>query len=427
MKLNLKTALSGPLLELEQTLLNKSNLIESWFRNKWQKHKPPFYSSCDLRNSGFKITPVDTNLFPGGFNNISQQFLPMCIQAITIAVERCCPTAQKILLIPENHTRNQFYLQNIWQLKNIFVLAGFEIRLGTLNPEITETTKIELNDGKNLILEPIFYDEQTQTIKIQNDPDFEPCCVILNNDLSAGVPEILQQSFAKINKNKQKILPPIQAGWTTRRKSKHFQAYDLVVQDFANFIGIDGWRINPAFGSCKSVNFHERQGEECLTHNVAVVLERIKQKYKEYGVSEKPYVVVKADAGTYGMGIMTISDASEIVGLNRKQRNKMSVVKEGLEVSEVIIQEGVHTIETINDFAAEPVVYMIDKFIAGAFYRINDKKGKDENLNAPGMFFETFAFANNINNDDKEIPNRFYSYGVIARLAALAAAVELEN
>ena len=44
-------------------------------------------------------------------------------------------------------------------------------------------------------------------------------------------------------------------------------------------------------------------------------------------------MVVKADAGTYGMGVMTVKDASELgIGLNRKQRNKMSVVKEGLEV-----------------------------------------------------------------------------------------------
>ena len=52
-------------------------------------------------------------------------------------------------------------------------------------------------------------------------------------------------------------------------------------------------------------------------------------------------MIVKADAGTYGMGIMTVHDPSEVSGLNRKQRNKMAVVKEGLEVHDVIMQEGV--------------------------------------------------------------------------------------
>ena len=55
---------------------------------------------------------------------------------------------------------------------------------------------------------------------------------------------------------------------------------------------------------------------------------------------------------------------------------------------------------------------------------------KDENLNAPGMHFEPLAFdsACNMPQDDLEpldYPNRFYTYGVIARLAALAAAREI--
>ena len=72
----------------------------------------------------------------------------------------------------------------------------------------------------------------------------------------------------------------------------------------------------------------------------------------------------------------------------------MAVVKEGLEVHEVIIQEGVHTFETVNDAVAEPVVYMIDRYVIGGFYRVHTSRGKDENLNAPGMHFEPLAFEN---------------------------------
>ena len=75
------------------------------------------------------------------------------------------------------------------------------------------------------------------------------------------------------------------------------------------------------------------------------------------------------------MGIMTVKDPSEVRGLNRKQRNKMAVVKEGLEVSEVMVQEGVYTFETVNDAVAEPVVYMIDHFVVGGFYRVHTERG----------------------------------------------------
>ena len=161
----------------------------------------------------------------------------------------------------------------------------------------------------------------------------------------------------------QFVLPPLHAGWAVRRKSNHFAAYDEVATSFAKEIGIDPWRINPAFSVCRSVNFHERQGEECLAANVAAVLDIVREKYREYEIDETPYVVVKADAGTYGMGIMTVRNADEVIALNRKQRNKMSVGKEGLEVSEVIIQEGVHSFETLNEAVAEPVIYMIDQFV----------------------------------------------------------------
>ncbi|MCV4690740.1 glutamate--cysteine ligase, partial [Escherichia coli] len=74
-------------------------------------------------------------------------------------------------------------------------------------------------------------------------------------------------------------------------------------------------------------------------------------------------------------------------------RNKMSVIKDGQEVSEVIIQEGVPTYERINDAVAEPVVYMIDRYVVGGFYRVHAERGIDENLNSPGASFVPLAFA----------------------------------
>ncbi len=183
------------------------------------------------------------------------------------------------------------------------------------------------------------------------------------------------------------MLPPLHAGWTVRRKSNHFEAYREVAEEFAKLIGIDPWLINPYFEKCGKINFQEKQGEECLEGYVAEILDDIRAKYREYGIKQEPFVIVKADAGTYGMGIMTVKDPSEVRGLNRNQRNKMAVVKEGLEVHEVMVQEGVYTFETVDDAVAEPVVYMIDHYVVGGFYRVHTERGTDENLNAPGMQF----------------------------------------
>jgi glutamate--cysteine ligase len=54
----LSTASSGPLADLERRILDGSAAVEHWFRGQWQEHTPPFYSSVDLRNSGFKLAPA---------------------------------------------------------------------------------------------------------------------------------------------------------------------------------------------------------------------------------------------------------------------------------------------------------------------------------------------------------------------------------
>lgn len=416
---HLTTALTGPLLSLEKQVLGAMPEIEHWFRQQWQEHAAPFYASVDLRNSGFKLAPVDTNLFPAGFNNLREDFHPLAVHALMSAVEKLCPETEKLLLIPENHTRNLFYLQNIAALRSLLTRAGVKVRIGSLIPDLTGPTPFELPNGDTLVLEPVQRDGNRLRL-----PDFDPCAVLLNNDLSGGVPAILQGL-------EQQVIPPTWAGWSTRRKSRHFLAYDRVSEDFARLLGIDPWFVNPLFSTCGRIDFSAREGEDCLATNVEELLGQIRDKYRQYEIPHDPFLIVKADAGTYGMGIMTVKSPDDVRNLNRKQRNKMAVVKEGLEVSEVLIQEGVYTFEQVEQGVAEPVVYMIDHFVVGGFYRVHTGRGQDENLNAPGMHFVPLAFEANCQAPDADCsethPNRFYTYGVVARLALLAASLELED
>ncbi len=152
---HLVTALTGPINELEQRILDSTPAIERWFRLEWMEHTPPFYTSVDVRNADFKLAPVDTNLFPGGFNNLTVEMLPLAVQAAMAAIEKICPEAKNLLLIPENHTRNMFYLTNVSRLVKVFHQAGLNVRLGSLNPEVTAPTTLELPDGETLTIEPL--------------------------------------------------------------------------------------------------------------------------------------------------------------------------------------------------------------------------------------------------------------------------------
>lgn len=418
---HLITALTGPINELEQRVLESMPAIERWFRLEWMEHTPPFYCSVDIRNAGFKLAPVDTNLYPGGWNNLTQEMLPLAVQAAMAAIEKICPEAKNLLVIPENHTRNTFYLSNVVQLQRIFHMAGLNVRIGSISPEIKKPTQIALPTGETVTLEPVVRSKRRLGLK-----DFDPCTILLNNDLSAGAPGILEDL------HEQYLLPPLHAGWSVRRKSRHFRSYEEVSKRFGKLLGIDPWLINPMFNRCGEVDFDEEAGMECLRTNVDALLGKIKKKYKEYGINEKPFVVVKADNGTYGMGIMTVRDVKDLEDLSRRTKNKMAVVKDGQQVTEVIIQEGVLTAERMNEAVAEPVVYMMDRYVVGGFYRVHAERGIDENLNAPGASYVPLAFAESTrlpqpgHKPGASAPNRFYMYGVIGRLAMLSASYELE-
>ena len=434
----------------ERKILAKQPQIEAWFRAKWKEHTPPFYGSVDIRNAGYKMASIDMNLFPGGFNNLNPQFVQLAAHAAQDAVERACPQAKSVLIVPENHTRNTFYLQNVHALSTILRTAGFEVRLGSLNPEITAPTEFTTALGDTITLEPL----QRTRGRVHLADGFSPCLILLNNDLSAGVPDILKDIS-------QTVLPPLHGGWTTRRKTAHFAAYNRIAAEFAELLGIDEWQINPYFEKIGGLNFQEREGEDALAAAVERVLAKIQAKYDEKGITDQPFVIVKADAGTYGMGVMSVKSADEVRGLNRKNRNKMAKVKEGLEVSEVIVQEGIYTYETLNGAVCEPVVYMMDRFVIGGFFRVHEGRGADENLNAGGMVFvplnhsipttgcadENEAQDGDEGGDCKRVfaqwdelgiprpnpqdpdstGNRLYVYGVMARLSLLAAALELER
>lgn len=426
----------------ERQILSNQTKIEAWFRSKWKEHKPPFYGSVDIRNAGYKMASIDMNLFPSGFNNLNPNFIQLASHAALDAVERACPQAKSVLIVPENHTRNTFYLQNVYALSNILRNAGFEVRLGSINPEITEPVELETALGDTVTLEPL----QRTRGRVHLADGFSPCLILLNNDLSAGVPDILKDIS-------QTVLPPLHGGWTTRRKTAHFSAYNDVAAEFAALVGMDEWQINPYFEQISGLNFQEREGEDALADAVERMLAKIQAKYDEKGITDQPFVIVKADAGTYGMGVMSVKSADEVRGLNRKNRNKMAKIKEGLEVSEVIVQEGIYTYETLHGAVSEPVVYMMDRFVVGGFFRVHEGRGADENLNATGMSFVPLNHAIPVAESDQNdecgrrvfeqwqelgVPqtksadpdcgcNRLYVYGVMARLSLLAAAVELER
>jgi len=398
-------------------LLNKieqnQSKIDLFFQDRLQN--PLFYNSIDLRHSGFKIAPVDANCFPAGFNNISSNSRKIATLAIKNFLDKNFPNTKKILILPENNTRNTRYLENILALQEIIADANnLEVKIGSLITEIEDVATIDLNNGQKIILEKLL--REGDKIIIKNG--FCPDLIITNNDFTDGVNPILQNII-------QPIIPSPNLGWHIRKKSIHFDVYNKVVREFCQIIDLDPWLISTMHHNCNDVDFQKKQGIKCLAKYVDEIIARLHQKYLEYGIKSEPYCYIKADNGTYGMAIMTVKSGAEILEINKKNRNKMSVIKGSLLNSATIIQEGIPTKDLIKNMIAEPMIYMIGGEVVGNLFRVNDERDVNISLNAAGM---SFYDLNNLDEEDLQLgltKNDIYKiYTVIAKLSAIATTLE---
>lgn len=389
--------------------------VERWFIKARAEAAPFFYTSVDLRHNGYRLAPIDTNLFPSGFNNLSPAACDRASNHIRNFLHHNYPRAERVLIIPETHTRNSAYFDNLAALLLLFENAGMEAKIGSLIAPAGEILEFTSAQGVSIHQYPLA--RNNNELMLENG--YIPDLIIMNNDMTPGIPDILQNV-------EQPVIPPARMGWFRRRKSIHFAEYEKLAGNFSKEFAIDPWLICARSHQCGMVDFKNKNSLGNLAESIDKILDFSRKKHAEYGISQDPYIYIKADSGTYGMGVMTVNSADEVLSLNKKRRNKMRVTKDGIGISEVIIQEGIATIDTIGNAPAEPVIYLIDGIPTGGIYRVNGKRDSFNNLNAAGMSFTGMC---DEGEDEcgkwKKMQNcNFRSHGIIASIAALAAARE---
>lgn len=396
--------------------------IEEWFTFfEGTVREDPVYASVDLRNAGFKIAPVDTNIFPGGFNNLCPSFRREAMRLFKEYFGDFFTAAKKVVILTEEHTRNLFYFENLFVLRGILVEVGLEVELATLSPELTEDHIIFETSEKNSVrLWKMHLLKDGLTIK-----PWRPDLILINNDFSGGIPKELENSL-------QPLIPTPLIGWHSRRKSDHFSHYANLANQFAELIDIDPWLIKAHFTSLDGVDFSDEKSMEILGAKVDDVLAAVAPKYREHGVTEVPYVFVKHNSGTYGMGVMTAHSGDELIHLNKKQRAHMKMGRSKRPISDVIIQEGLPTVDRLQGSVAEPVIYLVKNNVAGGFFRLHPTVDDRGNLNQPGMHFSKLCFHEltgyaNEYKGECDLECLAMIYKTIARIASLAAGCEIKH
>ena len=402
--MNILDTLSGKIAAKEAEL-------EKWFEKHHENILIPLYSSVDIRVSDSKVVPVDTNIFPAGFNNLSLDFRSNTGRLFNKVLGEKYPGTSKILIVPELHTKNAYYWENISVIKSTLENEGYEVRIGIVSDKFnTDQAEFETVSGSRLTA----YRAKNADHKIVLD-DFVPEIILLNNDFSEKCPKTLRDIV-------QPVVPPVEMGWHTRRKDVHFDFYNSLAEEAAEIIGIDPWTVTVETCLVENVDFDVPEDRKRASECAKKVLAKVTEKYHEHGISDDPTIFIKSNSGTYGMAVINLKDIDSLILMNSGNRKRLRVTKGGVPVRDVVVQEGVPTIiKTRENHSAEPVIYMVEDDVAGVFYRVNTEKSETENLNSKGMKFEEF---DNTVEGINTIPDVFT---FISKIAVIAAGYEIEK
>ena len=356
--------------KINKKINEKQNELNEWLSEIYKDAEMPFYGSLDIRFSGWKVSVVDANFFPAGFNNLSRDLIPELSKNIKKYLNDKYPEIKSIHIFPESHTRNIGYIENILRIKEIVEKAGYNVTIGSP----------ELNGYK--ILEGITEDVILDDITIGGNNILEvngkkPDLILLNNDLTAGIIPGLSGD----------VEPPVKMGWQNRRKSNHYIHLEKLVNEVSEILQIDPWFLMPIWKVCEEKCLEFENCTEKLAKDIDELIEKIKIKYDYYGIETEPVVFVKNDRGTYGLGIISVKKGDEIKNLSKRKIKRLTYGKGGTSAENFLIQEGIPT-SLINDQSVlEHVGYTIGGKDTVWFFRSNNKKNKFENLNSSSSEF----------------------------------------
>lgn len=397
---------------VHQKICENYTKLVRWYGDKASVLAYPIYSSYDVRDAGYKVGIVDANIFPAGFNNICPTDLEEAPKLFKAYLEKHYPNSKKkILLVTEEHTQNPFYWDNVWTIKNLLEQAGCRVLIGF--PRLFENSiELESASGKKITVCSAWLDQSIVR-------EFGPDLIISNNDFSDEKAEWAKNISIP-------IVPPRELGWYQRKKSHFFHFYNQLVEEFCSIAELDPFLLSVKTEEHLEFDITNEASVDLVSTKVDLMIANLRVEYSKRNIQQEPFVFVKNNSGTYGLGVVKVNSGEEFRSLNYKSRKKMKAAKGGKEVDAVVIQEGIPSILKSEEGAtAEPVIYMVGCHLAGGFFRTHKEKSDTESLNSPGAVYKKMCIADlSFKLSDCPCEN---VYGWISKLSLLAIALEGEH
>ncbi len=393
--------------KLHEKILLHCEKVADWFQKKSSDLSFPIYSSYDIRDAGYKVTNVDANIFPAGFNNICPNDQESSVELMSSFLNRHYGNdIKKVALVTEEHTGNPFYWQNITSLKTMLNKANRETLLLIPRP-LEIPLQVQNSQGQALEVQGI------ESLK-----GFAPDLVISNNDFSEAYEDWASHLQYPMN-------PPRELGWYQRKKSRYFSHFNRLIDEFSELVGFDPWLLKVETEIFEGFEITDDSSRDLLAARVDSMIANLKSEYQKRGIDQTPFVFVKNNSGTYGLAVIRVGSGEEVKAWNYKSRKKMKASKGGRDVEEVIIQEGIPSIVKAETSTAEPVIYMIGCELAGGFLRTHGEKDSTESLNSPGAVYKKLCVSDlAVNTKGCPMEN---VYGWSAKMGSLAIALEAKE
>ncbi len=396
---------------LHKNICGQATQLNEWFCAKTANLNYPIYSSYDIRDSGFKVSNVDANIFPAGFNNICPTDKETSVGLFADYLSKHYGSnVKKILLVTEEHTNNPFYWENVITIRSLLEGAGKEVMIG-IPREMYEPIKVQSATGIQVTVHSAF--ENSSSVQ-----EFKPDLIISNNDFSDAHESWASHVTLPMN-------PPRELGWYQRKKSRYFKLYNALVEEFCAISGVDSFYLNVKTEVFENFDIADDSSRALLASRVDQMIADLKLDYEKRGINSEPFVFVKNNSGTYGLAVIRVGSGKEVLDWNYKSRKKMKAAKGGKDVEEVIIQEGIPSRVQSDGATAEPVIYMVGCELGGGFLRTHGEKNSTESLNSPGAVYKRLCVSDlNVSIEGSPLEN---VYGWSARLGLLAIASEAKE
>lgn len=397
---------------VHKAIVNNRSAVNEWFCSHTRGFKFPFYASFDLRESKFKVAPVDANIFPAGFNNICQTDKDSSVEHVREFLHQHYPDVKGLIgLVAEEHTSNAFYWENVLTLKNLIEGAGYRVEI-SIPRLLPQPLQVESVNGHKMTIHSA---QRVDNRVLINGEEAE--LLISNNDFTEEYVDWMQGLDVRMN-------PPHALGWHRRRKQDFFNHYNQLASSFCEVIDVDPWLLTVQTERFPAFDINSEESRLKLANQVDHMIDSLRRDYAAHSEDEEPFVFIKNSAGTYGLGVLQAQSGEDVKSWSYKSRKKMKAVKGGGNITEVIIQEGIASDMIDEGVTSEPAIYMIGQKLAGGFLRTHEKKGPRESLNSPGAVYKRLCVSDlEISIEGHPLENVF---GWVAKIGMLAISKEIE-